>query len=122
MGKGGESGSRELDGRYAHSAGAIGVLVMIFAGLTAIKVKVGLPWPAAVALTAGALIAHGYAAWWVKTRVDVRHGAVGKGGRQGAGWQLGRPAESPTISFRPGQRKLVQDRPGLNARKARCGI
>lgn len=85
MGKGRESGSREPDDLYAHSAGAIGVLVMVFAGLTAIKVKLGLPWPAAVALTVGALIALGYAAWWAKTRVTR--------------WWAGEPADKPSAAL-----------------------
>ncbi|MGW6412355.1 FtsK/SpoIIIE domain-containing protein [Streptomyces vinaceus] len=54
---------------YAHTAGAVGVLVMVFAGLTAIKVQLGVPWPVAVLITVGALILLGYAAWWVKTRI-----------------------------------------------------
>ncbi|WP_327135916.1 FtsK/SpoIIIE domain-containing protein (plasmid) [Streptomyces sp. NBC_01343] len=54
---------------YAHTAGAVGVLVMTFAGLTAIKVQLGVPWPVAVLITVGALVLLGYAAWWVKTRI-----------------------------------------------------
>ncbi|KOU78991.1 MULTISPECIES: FtsK/SpoIIIE domain-containing protein [unclassified Streptomyces] len=69
MGKKERLDSREPDDLYAHSAGAIGVLVMAFAGLTAVKVKLDVPWPAAVALTVGALVVLGYAAWWVKARV-----------------------------------------------------
>ncbi|MFE5826480.1 FtsK/SpoIIIE domain-containing protein [Streptomyces erythrochromogenes] len=90
MGKKRKSDSREPDDLYAHSAGAIGVLVMVFGGLTAIKVRLGLPWPAAVALTVGALIALGYGAWWVKSRV-VR-------------WWAGKPADKPAAA-------LAQDSP-----------
>ncbi|MFI6006909.1 FtsK/SpoIIIE domain-containing protein [Streptomyces sp. NPDC051366] len=54
---------------YAHTAGAVGVLVMVFAGLTAIKVQLGVPWPVAVLLTVGTLVLLGYAAWWAKNRV-----------------------------------------------------
>ncbi|MFE3996537.1 FtsK/SpoIIIE domain-containing protein [Streptomyces goshikiensis] len=69
MGKTAHSDGREPDDIYAHSAGAIGVLVMVTAGLTAIKVKLGVSWPVAVALTVGALILLGYAAWRIKTAV-----------------------------------------------------
>lgn len=69
MGKKRKSDSREPDDIYAHSAGAIGLLVMVSAGLMAIKIELGLSWPVAVILTVGALIALGYAAWWVKTTV-----------------------------------------------------
>ncbi|MEU2455867.1 FtsK/SpoIIIE domain-containing protein [Streptomyces sp. NPDC012765] len=57
------------DDVYAHTAGALGLLGMVLAGLTAIKVELGVPWPVAVLLTVAALILVGYAAWWVKTRV-----------------------------------------------------
>ncbi|MFD3834174.1 FtsK/SpoIIIE domain-containing protein [Streptomyces sp. NPDC058621] len=82
MGKQRKSDSREPDDIYAHSAGAIGLLVMVTAGLMAIKTALGISWPAAVALTVGALIAIGYAAWWVKTRVTR--------------WWAREPAETPS--------------------------
>ncbi|WP_030872600.1 FtsK/SpoIIIE domain-containing protein [Streptomyces sp. NRRL F-2747] len=66
MGKTKQSESEDM---YAHTAGAVGVLVMVFAGLTAIKVRLGVPWPVAVLLTVGALVLLGYAAWWAKTRI-----------------------------------------------------
>ncbi|MER0485099.1 FtsK/SpoIIIE domain-containing protein [Streptomyces sp. Edi2] len=62
--------SREPDDIYAHTAGAIGGLCIASAVLIAIKMKLGLNWPATILLTAGALVALGYAAWWVKTRVQ----------------------------------------------------
>lgn len=55
---------------YGHTAGAIGGLVMVMGGLFAIKDKTGLSWPATVILTAAVLVALGYAAWWVKSRVQ----------------------------------------------------
>ncbi|MBC9730224.1 FtsK/SpoIIIE domain-containing protein [Streptomyces sp. TRM68367] len=61
---------------YGQSAGAIGGLVIVLGILYAIKDKTGLPWPAAVLLTAGVLVALGYAAWRVKTEV-VRRWARG---------------------------------------------
>ncbi|MEU6664265.1 FtsK/SpoIIIE domain-containing protein [Streptomyces sp. NPDC046821] len=66
--KKGQSGGQAED-LYGHVAGAIGGLGFVFAGLTAIKVKLGLNWPATVALAAAVLIALGWAAWWVKTSV-----------------------------------------------------
>lgn len=69
MGKMGKSDSREPDDVYAHTAGAIGLLGMVLAGLTAIKIELGVPWPVAVILTVAALVLVGYAAWWVKTKV-----------------------------------------------------
>ncbi|MFI9082132.1 FtsK/SpoIIIE domain-containing protein [Streptomyces sioyaensis] len=80
--------SREGEDIYAHTAGAIGGLGMVLAGLIAIKSKLGLSWPATVALTAGALVALGYAAWRAKTGV-MR-------------WWAGKPAEASSTA-------LVQD-------------
>ncbi|MCG0069362.1 hypothetical protein L0F81_39915 [Streptomyces tricolor] len=57
---------------YGQSAGAIGGLVIVLGILYAIKDKTGLPWPAAVLLTVGGLVALGYAAWRVKTEVIRR--------------------------------------------------
>lgn len=54
---------------YAQVAGAIGVLCMVLAGLTAVKTKLGLPWWATIVLAVGVLVALGYAAWWLKTRI-----------------------------------------------------
>ncbi|MGW7440889.1 FtsK/SpoIIIE domain-containing protein [Streptomyces sp. NPDC054849] len=65
----GKSDSREPDDVYAHTASAIGLLGMVLAGLTAIKIELGVPWPVAVILTVAALVLVGYAAWWVKTKV-----------------------------------------------------
>ncbi|MGW2370089.1 FtsK/SpoIIIE domain-containing protein [Streptomyces sp. NPDC001667] len=93
----GKKRHRQYDGRdresediYAHTAGAIGGLGMVLAGLIAIKTKLGLSWPATVILTAASLVALGYAAWWVKTRV-VR-------------WWAREPAEAPSA-------ELAQDSP-----------
>ncbi|WKK24131.1 FtsK/SpoIIIE domain-containing protein [Streptomyces olivoreticuli] len=57
---------------YGQMAGAIGVLVIAFGILAAIKDKLGLSWPATVLLTAGALVALGYLAWRAKTWVKRR--------------------------------------------------
>ncbi|MEV6726995.1 FtsK/SpoIIIE domain-containing protein [Streptomyces xanthochromogenes] len=54
---------------WGQSAGAIGALVIVLGILMVIKDKLGLGWPATVLLVAGALVALGYAAWWLKTRV-----------------------------------------------------
>ncbi|MEU6708638.1 FtsK/SpoIIIE domain-containing protein [Streptomyces wuyuanensis] len=62
-------GDREED-VYGHTAGAIGGLIMVMGVLFAIKDKTGLSWPATVILTAAVLIALGYGAWWVKSRVQ----------------------------------------------------
>lgn len=77
--------SREGDDIYAHTAGAIGGLGMALAVLIAIKAKLGLNWPVTILLTASALAALGYAAWWVKTRV-MR-------------WWAGKPAEAPPTAL-----------------------
>ncbi|MEU3756385.1 FtsK/SpoIIIE domain-containing protein [Streptomyces olivoreticuli] len=57
---------------YGQMAGAIGVLVIAFGILAAIKDKLGLSWPATVLLTAGMLVALGYLAWRIKTWVKHR--------------------------------------------------
>ncbi|PWI05694.1 hypothetical protein DIZ27_37840 [Streptomyces sp. NWU339] len=54
---------------YGQAAGAIGGLAIAFGILAAIKDKLGLSWPATVLLTAGALVALGYAAWRIRTAV-----------------------------------------------------
>jgi len=54
---------------YGQLAGAIGGLCIAAGVLAAIKDKLGLSWPATVAVAVGALIALGYAAWWIRTRV-----------------------------------------------------
>nr|WSX25652.1 FtsK/SpoIIIE domain-containing protein [Streptomyces tubercidicus] len=77
--------SRESDDIYGHTAGAIGGLGMVLACLIAIKNKLGLSWPATVILTAGGLVALGYAAWWVKTTVVRR-------------WAR-KPAEAPSVAL-----------------------
>jgi S-DNA-T family DNA segregation ATPase FtsK/SpoIIIE len=58
------------DDAYGQAAGAIGGLAIVFGVLAAIKDKLGLSWPATVLLTAGALVALGYGAWWGKTRIQ----------------------------------------------------
>jgi S-DNA-T family DNA segregation ATPase FtsK/SpoIIIE len=57
------------DDMAGQAAGAIGVLVIAFGILAAIKDKLGLSWPATVLLTAGALVALGYGAWKLRTTV-----------------------------------------------------
>ncbi|MFD7860037.1 FtsK/SpoIIIE domain-containing protein [Streptomyces microflavus] len=59
---------------WGQAAGSIGVLVMVTGALAAAKDKLGLSWPATLALCAGSLIALGYAAWWLKTTVKARWG------------------------------------------------
>ncbi|WP_143639913.1 FtsK/SpoIIIE domain-containing protein [Streptomyces sp. 1-11] len=55
------------DDMYAQAAGGIGALAIAAGTLAAIKDKLGLSWPATLLLTAGALVALGYAAWKAKT-------------------------------------------------------
>ncbi|MFF3748592.1 FtsK/SpoIIIE domain-containing protein [Streptomyces kronopolitis] len=107
--------SREGEDIYAHTAGAIGGLGMVLAGLIAIKSKLGLSWPATVALTAGALVALGYAAWRVKTGV-MR-------------WWAGKPAEASSTALAqdslPGgaddAEVLIPTHPELTAALTRTG-
>ena len=54
---------------YGQMTGAIGVLAIAFGVLAAIKDKLGLSWPATVLVTAGALVALGYAAWKIRTGI-----------------------------------------------------
>ncbi|OII61321.1 hypothetical protein BJP40_05990 [Streptomyces sp. CC53] len=70
-----KQGDAEQD-LYAQTAGAIGGLAIVFGILAAIKDKTGLSWPATVLLTAGALVALGYAAF--KAREGVRRLLAGK--------------------------------------------
>jgi S-DNA-T family DNA segregation ATPase FtsK/SpoIIIE len=62
---------------YAQTAGAIGGLAIAFGVLAAIKDKLGLPWPATVLLTTGALVALGFLAW--KARTVVQRLRAGEG-------------------------------------------
>lgn len=55
---------------YGQLAGAIGGLCIAAGILAAIKDKLGLSWTATVIVAVGALIALGYAAWWIRTRVQ----------------------------------------------------
>ncbi|MFH9590692.1 FtsK/SpoIIIE domain-containing protein [Streptomyces luteogriseus] len=52
---------------YAQAAGAIGTLAIAAGVLAAIKDKLGLSWPATLALTTGALVALGYGTWKART-------------------------------------------------------
>jgi S-DNA-T family DNA segregation ATPase FtsK/SpoIIIE len=52
---------------YAQTAGAIGTLAIAAGVLAAIKDKLGLSWPATLALTAGSLVALGYGVWKART-------------------------------------------------------
>ncbi|MEU3065038.1 FtsK/SpoIIIE domain-containing protein [Streptomyces subrutilus] len=85
MGKQQKLDSREPDDLYAHSAGAIGVLVMVTGGLMAVKTQLGLSWTATVLLTVGVLVALGYAAWRIKTAVTR--------------WWARTPAEKPAAAM-----------------------
>ncbi|MFF4756348.1 FtsK/SpoIIIE domain-containing protein [Streptomyces sp. NPDC002514] len=67
MGKRKQQASPIKEDTYGQAAGAIGVLVIAFGILAAIKDKTGLSWPATVLLTAGMLVALGYGAWKAKT-------------------------------------------------------
>ncbi|MEV0324584.1 FtsK/SpoIIIE domain-containing protein [Streptomyces sp. NPDC050658] len=55
---------------YGQLGAAIGGVVMVTAVLYAIRDWLGLPWPATILLVVGVLIGLGYAAWWVKSRVQ----------------------------------------------------
>lgn len=57
---------------YAQMAGAIGTLAVAFGAVGAVKAKLGISWPAAVALSAGALILLGYLAWRIRTFLTQR--------------------------------------------------
>ncbi|MER5512759.1 FtsK/SpoIIIE domain-containing protein [Streptomyces sp. NPDC002766] len=57
------------DELYGQAAGGIGGLAAVFGILAAIKDKLGLSWPATVLLTAGTLVALGYAAWQARMRI-----------------------------------------------------
>ncbi|MCX4665042.1 FtsK/SpoIIIE domain-containing protein [Streptomyces uncialis] len=63
MGKKSQAG----EDAYGQAAGAIGGLAITFGGLAAVKDRLNLSWPATVLLTAGALVALGYGAWWLRT-------------------------------------------------------
>ncbi|MGW8954684.1 FtsK/SpoIIIE domain-containing protein [Streptomyces sp. NPDC055709] len=65
----GKKNTQASDDTYGQAAGAIGVLAIAFGVLAAIKDKLGLSWPATVLVTAGALVALGYAAWRIRTGV-----------------------------------------------------
>ncbi|MEV7238044.1 FtsK/SpoIIIE domain-containing protein [Streptomyces sp. NPDC051020] len=65
---------QQAEDAYGQAAGAIGALTISAGGLAAVKDKTGLSWPATLAVTAGALIALGYAAWWIRTRVKALWG------------------------------------------------
>ncbi|MGA5220925.1 FtsK/SpoIIIE domain-containing protein [Streptomyces cinereoruber] len=58
-----KQGSSQSEDLYGQAAGAIGVLVIVFGVLAAIKDQLGLSWPATVALVAGLLVLLGYGAW-----------------------------------------------------------
>jgi S-DNA-T family DNA segregation ATPase FtsK/SpoIIIE len=55
------------DDMAGQAAGAIGGLAIAFGALAAIKDKLGLSWPATVALAAGALVAIGYGIWRLRS-------------------------------------------------------
>ncbi|WP_331735614.1 FtsK/SpoIIIE domain-containing protein (plasmid) [Streptomyces sp. NBC_01166] len=55
---------------YGQLAGAIGGLCIAAGILAAIKDKLGLSWPATAAVVVGALVALGYLAWQIRTRVQ----------------------------------------------------
>ncbi|MEU6709589.1 FtsK/SpoIIIE domain-containing protein [Streptomyces wuyuanensis] len=65
----GKKNTKASDDTYGQAAGAIGALAIAFGVLAAIKDKLGLSWPATVLVTAGTLIALGYAAWRIRTGV-----------------------------------------------------
>lgn len=64
-----KSKAQAEDDVWGQAAGAIGVLVMVTGGLAAVQDKLGLSWPATIALCTGVLIGLGYAAWWTRTRI-----------------------------------------------------
>ncbi|MEV7003328.1 FtsK/SpoIIIE domain-containing protein, partial [Streptomyces sp. NPDC093982] len=55
------------DDMAGQAAGAIGGLAIAFGTLAAIKDKLGLSWPATVALAAGALVVIGYGVWRLRS-------------------------------------------------------
>ncbi|MFI5987384.1 FtsK/SpoIIIE domain-containing protein [Streptomyces sp. NPDC051555] len=60
---------QDSEDMWGNGVGAIGVVVVVLSGLMTIKIKLGLPWIAAVMLTVGVLVLLGWGAWWLKTRV-----------------------------------------------------
>ncbi|MET7458033.1 FtsK/SpoIIIE domain-containing protein [Streptomyces sp. NPDC005574] len=66
MGKGKQQASGANDDVWGQAAGAIGTLVIAFGMLAAIKDKLGLSWLTTVLVTAGALVALGYAVWRIR--------------------------------------------------------
>ncbi|MGX8904692.1 FtsK/SpoIIIE domain-containing protein [Streptomyces netropsis] len=69
MGKRRPQAAQAGEDTYGQVAGAIGVLAIALGLLAAIKDKLGLSWPAALLLTAGALVALGFLGWRVRTGV-----------------------------------------------------
>ncbi|MFE6788208.1 FtsK/SpoIIIE domain-containing protein [Streptomyces sp. NPDC057680] len=62
---------------YGQAAGAIGGLAVVFGVLAAIKDKLGLSWPATIALVAGLLVLLGYGAWRARALIArLRAGAA----------------------------------------------
>lgn len=66
MGKKKQAAGEDLAGQLL---GALGGLVVVFGVLSAIRDKLGLGWPALMALLVGTLALLGYAAWWARARV-----------------------------------------------------
>ncbi|MFJ8982574.1 FtsK/SpoIIIE domain-containing protein [Streptomyces sp. NPDC102282] len=56
---------------YGQLAGGIGALCIAAGILAAIKEKLGLSWPAAMVVVVGVLVALGYLAWQIRTRVQA---------------------------------------------------
>ncbi|MFF7558251.1 FtsK/SpoIIIE domain-containing protein [Streptomyces olivaceus] len=54
---------------WGQGAGAIGGLAVVFGVLAAVKDRLGLSWPATVLLTVGVLVALGYGAWQLRSRL-----------------------------------------------------
>ncbi|UUA11598.1 MULTISPECIES: FtsK/SpoIIIE domain-containing protein [Streptomyces] len=67
---------QQEDELYGQAAGAIGMLAIAAGVLAAIKDKLGLSWPATLALTTGALVALGYGAWKARTALQRLRGGV----------------------------------------------
>ncbi|WP_411093581.1 FtsK/SpoIIIE domain-containing protein [Streptomyces sp. 049-1] len=66
MGKGKKQAEEDFYGQVLLT---VGMLVVVGGALLALHRWSGLPGPAFVALTAGALLLLGYVAWWVKSRI-----------------------------------------------------
>jgi S-DNA-T family DNA segregation ATPase FtsK/SpoIIIE len=120
----GKKAQQVSEDTYGQAAGAIGVLAIAFGVLAAIKDKLGLSWPATVLLTAGALVALGYAAWKARTALQgLRAGQMDKK-QPVAAAALQQEAPAPATAVIGGDQAAAQaavPHPDLTAALAKAG-